>query len=82
MSACLSDDGIWPWVLLRKLFRGPGGPEVLSLYIYLVTNFEVRGWGSFGISGSLVLLLGVSHFLTKELVEGVEVDGVFSGPSR
>ena len=51
--------------------------EVLSFDESLVTDFEVWCWSSSSVHRSLISQLRSSHLLTKELVEGVKIDGVF-----
>ena len=51
--------------------------EVLSFDESLVTDFEVWCWSSSSVHRSLISQLRSSHPLTKELVEGVKIYGVF-----
>ena len=81
VGSCLSDNGIWPYVLLGEFLRGPSGPKVLSFDENLIDDFEVRRQRSFGVSRSLITFLGMGHLLTEELMEGVEVNGVLSSLS-
>ena len=56
--------------------------KVLGFDECLVTDFEVQCQSLSSIHRSLVLQLHSSPLLMGELVEGVEIDGVFSSSFR
>ena len=58
--------------------KGPSRLDILGFDEGLITDFEIRCRRLPSISGPLVMLLGMSHLFTEELMKRVEVDGVFS----
>ena len=69
-------NGVGPKVLFRELFGWSSRLEVFGFDVGLIANLEVRSRRAFGVSRTLIVLLGVSHFFAKILVQGFKVDCV------
>ena len=67
-------NGVGPKVLFREFFGWLSRLEVFGFDLGLITHLEVQSQRAFGVSQTLIALLGISHFFMKVLVQGFEVD--------
>ena len=75
-------NGVGPKVLFRELFGWSSRLEVFGFDVGLIANLEVRSRRVFGVSRTLIALLGVSHFFVKVLVQGFEVNCIVTSACR